>query len=261
MKRHYATALLATLALAAFGLVSPGSAANAAGPVVSVSIADSAASYITRPLALDPGTQIPAALIPLRIADAEGVAEEITAADPRVSLSTSNAAVVAISDGQLQVLSNGYATVTATVEAASTDLLIWGSGPDKTYLFDDFESTAIGELPSYFNHTRGTVRPSVVETDQGGHQLLLNNPTQEFTTLLVPLPAGIGDYTIEADLTWLNVRDNARWSSLMYRVQGLDRPYYQMAVRQNSTASNGVEFAYRTSSNAWDVRSTQAAPT
>ena len=39
----------------------------------------------------------------------------------------------------------------------------------------------------------------------------------------------------------------------MYRVQNNSYPYYQMAVRQNATAANGVEFAERTPANAWNV--------
>ena len=74
------------------------------------------------------------------------------------------------------------------------------------------------------------------------------------TGILLPeYLALFGNYKIEADITHVAANNNSRWHSIMYRVQNNSYPYYQMAVRQNATASNGVEFAERTPANAWHV--------
>ena len=73
------------------------------------------------------------------------------------------------------------------------------------------------------------------------------------------LPAWLGDfgnYHIEMCSAVSQTTDNARWQSIMYRVQNNDYPYYQMCIRQNAAASNGIEFAVRTPSNQWDVQTT-----
>lgn len=56
----------------------------------------------------------------------------------------------------------------------------------------------------------------------------------------------------------LEANNDSRWASLAYRIQGGKNNYqfYQMAVRQNATASNGVEFAQRTVNDSWNVITT-----
>ena len=78
--------------------------------------------------------------------------------------------------------------------------------------------------------------------------------------LLPELYADFGNYRIDADVTLKNPSDPTRWMSIMYRVTPTSPyyPYYQMAVRSNATAANGVEFARRTVGNQWDVAYTAA---
>lgn len=65
------------------------------------------------------------------------------------------------------------------------------------------------------------------------------------------------NYEISATLTFTWAKDNKRWASVMYRVQpNGGPPYGQIAIRQGTTASNGVEVAYRTTKPSWDVRTT-----
>ena len=64
------------------------------------------------------------------------------------------------------------------------------------------------------------------------------------TGVLLPEYLGLfGNYKIEADMTHLDANNTGRWNSIMYRVQNNSYPYYQMGVRENATAANGVEFA------------------
>ncbi len=75
----------------------------------------------------------------------------------------------------------------------------------------------------------------------------------------VLLPSSLdsyGNYKIEVVATMQSPANEARWNSVMYRIQNADYPYYQMAVRKDATASNGVEFAERTPENSWSVPAT-----
>ena len=72
--------------------------------------------------------------------------------------------------------------------------------------------------------------------------------------LLPEYLACVGNYRIDVQCTIKNANEATRWASVMYRIQDYNFPYYQMAVRQGATATNGVEFAVRTPADAWDVR-------
>ena len=79
--------------------------------------------------------------------------------------------------------------------------------------------------------------------------------------LRVMLPESLdsyGNYEITVKATLQNPRDTGRWNSVVYRAQNGDYPYYQMCVRSNATATNGVEFALRTEANAWNVITTDS---
>ena len=63
-------------------------------------------------------------------------------------------------------------------------------------------------------------------------------------------PVRWDNYVVEADLTFEQVLNSARWASVVARASdnGLNQ-YNQMAVRQNGS----FEFAYRTPTNSWSV--------
>lgn len=77
------------------------------------------------------------------------------------------------------------------------------------------------------------------------------------TVFLFPEYIGdFGNYSIDVNGTILSANEPTRWMSVMYRVENSSYPYYQMCVRQNATASNGVEFAERNAYNGWSVMTT-----
>ena len=117
---------------------------------------------------------------------------------------------------------------------------------DAPFLSVDFED---GILPSDWKQLGGGYS---IKEEKGNHFLEMEPNTR----FVIPMPEGAGDYTIEADVTFLQASNSARWASIMYRVQDQDRPYYQFAVRQDATTANGVEFAAMTAGGAWDVRET-----
>ena len=85
----------------------------------------------------------------------------------------------------------------------------------------------------------------------------LNN---DYVRLILPEWLGdFGDYSISADIKMLETANTSRWFGLVYRIQNENKshyPYYHMCVREDTTASNGIEFAERTDKNNWNVAST-----
>lgn len=68
------------------------------------------------------------------------------------------------------------------------------------------------------------------------------------------------DYEVEADVTFLKVRDDSRWVSIVVRAtRSGQTPWSQIPVRFNATKKNGMEFAVKTASGKWSVRATGAA--
>lgn len=76
--------------------------------------------------------------------------------------------------------------------------------------------------------------------------------------------ADFGDYSVSAEFKMLSTTDTGRWCSIVYRGQstggtdGNRYPYMHMCMRENTTLSNGIEYAERTSGNAWNVITTMA---
>jgi len=125
---------------------------------------------------------------------------------------------------------------------------------------ENFDSLANGPIPASFSQVRGTF------TDQSayiqGGRLILDARTGEglpglTTQVLLPAYLGsFGNYVIESDFTILAATSgaldaNSRWGSVMYRYTS-NEEYYQMAIRKNASASNGVEVAqWDKNKNPW----------
>ncbi len=87
--------------------------------------------------------------------------------------------------------------------------------------------------------------------------LVMGGIDHDYIRLMLPEWLGnFGDYSISADIKMLETRDTSRWFGLVYRIQNANNayyPYYHMCLRENTTGSSGIEFAERTTSNAWNV--------
>ena len=81
----------------------------------------------------------------------------------------------------------------------------------------------------------------------------------------VMLPAALqelSNYRIDVVFTFSDANNSSRWGSVMYRSAPASasiphEPYYQFAIRQAATASNGTEFALR-KNGAWNVQGAKA---
>jgi glycerophosphoryl diester phosphodiesterase len=177
-----------------------------------------------------------------------GDTQNLTGDDSQISWDSSDEDIASVSEGKINAKSLGVAAVTAHAgRATSSPVVIWvkESDADNTYLSENFES---GSMPEAWQKLKGNAE--VVDDGSGNKSLQL----QPYTRVLIPMPNGVGDYTIDADVSYTEAANTARWASVMYRVQNQNYPYFQFAVRQNTAAPNGTEFAMLTESGCWDVR-------
>lgn len=166
---------------------------------------------------------------------------------------------VIIANGTMKALEKGVYTVTAQKDDASVSLLlVVKDAEDAEYVLyeEDFDDVPEGTMPSGWVRKEGTTA-SAAAVKEGAFEIKASaSPDNPSRVLLPEYLRVFGDYKIEADMTHLAANDSARWHSIMYRIQNDNYPYYQMAVRQNATASNGIEFAERTAANEWKVSDT-----
>lgn len=118
---------------------------------------------------------------------------------------------------------------------------------------ENFDQLADGTFPEAWTRLQGAsegkagVRAGAFEMQASASP---DNPSR---VLLPDYLKLFGNYTIEADITNAAANNSGRWNSIMFRIQDGNYPYYQMAVRKDPSAYNGVEFAERTASNQWNV--------
>ncbi len=169
---------------------------------------------------------------------------------------TSSSADLEMTADTITAKQAGIYSLTVTKDEASTSLLlIVKNEEDEEYILfeEDFSSLQDGRIPEEWTKLNGTTDEKV-SVKEGA--LIIDGRGDNYAGTGILLPeylALFGNYKIEADITHLTANNNSRWHSMMYRVQNNSYPYYQMAVRQNATASNGVEFAERTPANKWNV--------
>ena len=139
----------------------------------------------------------------------------------------------------------GYGTVNLseeTVTGAENHLLLEEN-------FDNYET---GEFPtnwtSHVNSGSQSFKIAKDASSQDGELVYDGSVSGHSAAALAPIRWD--NYVVEADLTFEQVLNSARWASVVVRASdnGLNQ-YNQMAVRQNGS----YEFAYRTPSNAWSV--------
>ncbi|KAB1661109.1 hypothetical protein F8O07_03910 [Pseudoclavibacter sp. CFCC 13796] len=186
-----------------------------------------------------------------------GTTEQLAGDDAAVTWASSDDAVVTVQDGQIVFGKKGLARLTATVAKTPASLDVWVRADDNdlVYIDEHFdENLTAGTLPTGLQLKSGNASQVTAVADGQGRALQLAPSTR----VLIPNITERNDYTIEADVTYQNAANSARWGSLMYRVQNGDHPYFQMAVRQGATAANGVEFAHRNAQDQWDVRQTSS---
>ncbi|MBU1143175.1 MAG: hypothetical protein KKH92_05940 [Firmicutes bacterium] len=110
----------------------------------------------------------------------------------------------------------------------------------------DFTGVASGAIPSslnLFNNLGAAGGSAAIDNER-----LFLSP---YTIVLFPTYlSGFSNYIIETDMRMASASNASRWTSVLFRYT--TENYFQMAIRQDATAANGVEFAKRVSGN-WNV--------
>jgi glycerophosphoryl diester phosphodiesterase len=155
---------------------------------------------------------------------------------------------VQISGNSVSISSKGVFPITLTYQ--STTMTVYFI----TKLASETEYTLYEED---FNYPNGALPSSLTLLNnvgqQGGSAAINNQRLMLSPSTIVLFPsylAGFSNYIIEADMRMTVAANSARWTSVLFRYT--TENYYQMAVRQDASASNGVEFAKRVQ-GAWNV--------
>ncbi len=136
-----------------------------------------------------------------------------------------------------------YKLTAKSSTASKTIYLVVKNASDTEYVLysNDFSSSSkLNEL-DIIETTNGTATVS-----NGKLVLSALGSNTNFVRVLLPSFLGdFGDYKITTNAAITAASNDSRWMSIMHRVQNSNYPYYQMCVRSNAAASNGVEFAYK----------------
>lgn len=92
-----------------------------------------------------------------------------------------------------------------------------------------------------------------VYVSDGNYIMDASNSTSSYIRVLLPeFLDAFGDATLKASMKMASATDDKKWASLMYRVQDSDQPYYQVCLRRDATADNGVEISRKNSADTSD---------
>ncbi|GAA3399994.1 glycerophosphodiester phosphodiesterase family protein [Paenibacillus hodogayensis] len=176
----------------------------------------------------------------------------------QLTWSTDSSAVTIAGNG-ITVRQKGVHQLSAQIDGVTVPLLVVAkdAGDAEYVLYEEnFDNVSDGTMPQGWTRKEGTT-VAAAAVRSGAFEINASaSPDNPSRVLLPDYLGAFGDYKIEADVTHLAANDNARWHSIMFRIQNNDFPYYQMAVRKDATVTNGVEFAERTPANGWSVMDT-----
>ncbi|MEK3882772.1 glycerophosphodiester phosphodiesterase family protein [Paenibacillus sp. PL2-23] len=163
---------------------------------------------------------------------------------------------VALQGDSLIALERGVHGISGQIDGVTLTLLVAAKSAGETdyVLYENsFDELADGAMPAGWTRLEGTT-PSRAAVRDGAFELQASAAPDNPSRVMLPDYLSLfGDYRIEADVTHLAANEPTRWHSIMYRIQNSNYPYYQMAVRQDAKAANGVEFAERNPSNGWSI--------
>lgn len=173
--------------------------------------------------------------------------------DSKIKLSnttlTSLSSIV-ISKNSIKASEKGLFEINLNYESINENIyLVVKDSNDREFVLYEKSFDDLANVPSEYNIVSGEV--SIFE-----NALQLNGLNSSDGRSIVVLPnylSNFNNYIIETDIKMLEALNTSRWTSIMFRYE--TNNYYQMAIRQNSTATNGVEFAAAVN-GVWNVRET-----
>ena len=161
-----------------------------------------------------------------------------------------------IFEGELVALTPGMHTLEFTYVEESFVIYVFAKEAEATdYLVYSMSYSDLpdGPLPEdYIIATLGAGSTGI----KNGFLYVDSPDIADPTRVLLPeYLKGFKNYIIEVDFTMLTAVEETRWGSVMFRYSTDN--YFQMAIRQEATATNGVEFA-KAVNNQWNVPLTVA---
>ena len=177
------------------------------------------------------------------------VGETVTLSDYAVEFSASNiigadkinwsSEEITITNGTVKPSAKGIYKLTATSETYIKNVYLLVKAPHETeyVLFeDDFNTNSLSKYSVYGNC-------SIADG-----KLVLNSKSGTDAYVTIPgFLSEFGNYSLSSSVKLTEANNAERWVSMMYRINGLGYPFFQMAVRQNASLANGVELAHNLS--------------
>ena len=85
-------------------------------------------------------------------------------------------------------------------------------------------------------------------------RLIGDSPSSSDQTSIVFGPF-MSDLVYSADVSFISAVSSSRWFSIFFRAKTTgEPPYHMFTIRQDATAQNGTELAFRKPDGSWDVR-------
>ncbi|MGI5153164.1 glycerophosphodiester phosphodiesterase [Plantactinospora sp. CA-294935] len=135
--------------------------------------------------------------------------------------------------------------------AATADPAPAAAEPGRVHVSENFDG---GALPAGWRAVDGTWRV------QNGR--LYGTSASSSQNNKVTFGAYLTHFRFEATVRFESVTASTRWAALGLDVPATGAtPWWIATMRSGTTAANGLEFAERTTANAWNVTDTAAAPT
>ena len=152
----------------------------------------------------------------------------------------------------------GVYPLTATYNNIEKTVYLVVKGKDETEFVlyeNDYEDVSSFADLEYDVIQQSNVNNCKIDVKDG--KLVLSAQSNGDYYIRTLLPAWLGDfadYKIESVAAMTAAQGATRWMGFMFRVQNSSYPYYQIAARNNATASNGTEIALRTVQDKWEVQ-------
>lgn len=169
------------------------------------------------------------------------------------NISTANPAVT-ITDTTISISEVGVFPVNFNYQSSQmTIYFITKLAEDTEYVIyeEDFTGMANGALPSGYNLFNNL--------GQGGGSAAISSERLMLSPMTIVLfpsyLSGFTNYVIDTDMRMTAATNTGRWTSVLFRYS--TENYFQMAIRNDASAANGVEFAKRID-GSWNVPATAA---
>lgn len=234
---------------------------NQAEESVTVRVTPSLTGAKVLKLAHDTGYLLANAGAPVKLASVMFIAESSDYSTAELSgdvveWSDESGGAIRVEGGELMAERPGVYKVKVRKDNAELSLIIVAKdAEDGEYVLyeENFDRLADGTFPEAWTRIQGASEGKAGVRGGAFEMQASASPDNPSRVLLPDYLKLFGNYTIEADITNTAANNSGRWNSIMFRVQGGNYPYYQMAVRKDPSVYNGVEFAERTASNQWNV--------